>query len=52
MDKNISNSPKEEISTETNKTENNSSSSGFKINLKWANKEYHDGEEDIKFHIH
>jgi len=52
MDKNISNPPQKEISTDTNKAENNSSNSGFKINLKWANKEYHDGEEDIKFHIH
>jgi len=52
MDKNISNSSPKESSTDSNRTENNTSSSGFKINLKWANKEYHNGEEDIKFHIH
>jgi len=45
MDKNVSKSPTKDDSLETNKT------SGLKFHLKWANKEYHDGEEDIKFHL-
>jgi len=46
MDKNISSSTQEkEKALDTNK-------SNFpKIHLKWANKEYHNGEEDINFNI-
>jgi len=44
MDKNSS-EPQKDTLTDTNK-------SNFpKIHIKWANKEYHNGEEDINFHI-
>ncbi len=52
MDKNTSQTQKKVTNkiSDNNQTENNKSNN-FKINLKWANKEYHNGEEDIKFHV-
>jgi len=41
MDKNSSNAT----------TEQRSDPEGLKFNFKWANKEYHDGEEDININV-